>query len=56
MIDQVTALPPQPADLERAASEQGFSFIGRLIDEWRDGSNRFDKPGECLLMHTANAP
>lgn len=48
-INQLTVLPPQIADLEREASAQGFNFVSRLMDEWRTGSNRFDKPGECLL-------
>lgn len=48
-INRLTVLPPQIDDLEREASAQGFNFVGRLIDEWRAGTNRFDKPGECLL-------
>ncbi|WP_081610727.1 GNAT family N-acetyltransferase [Cupriavidus neocaledonicus] len=51
-INQLTVLPPQMADLEREASAQGFNFVGRLIDEWRGGSNRFNKPGERLLEVT----
>ncbi|QBY56378.1 GNAT family N-acetyltransferase [Cupriavidus oxalaticus] len=53
-VNRLTVLPPQIADLEREASAQGFNFVGRLIDEWRVGSNRFDKPGECLLGITDN--
>jgi len=53
-IHPLTDLPSQIADLEREASGQGFNFIGRLIAEWQAGSNRFDKPGECLLAVTEN--
>ena len=49
-ITQLEALPPELVDLEREASAQGFNFLGRLIHEWRTGSNRFDKPGERLLV------
>ena len=49
-ITQLEALPPELVDLEREASAQGFNFLGRLINEWRTGSNRFDKPGEHLLV------
>jgi GNAT superfamily N-acetyltransferase len=27
----------------------GVRFVRRLVDEWRDGSNRFDRPGEALF-------
>ncbi|MFM0374789.1 GNAT family N-acetyltransferase [Paraburkholderia aspalathi] len=49
-INQLKTLPSELIDLEREASKQGFNFLGRLIDEWRTGSNRFDKPGERLLV------
>ncbi|MCX4164355.1 MULTISPECIES: GNAT family N-acetyltransferase [Paraburkholderia] len=49
-ITQLHALPAQLFDLEREASTQGFRFLRRLIEEWRSGSNRFDKPGERLLV------
>ena len=49
-ITQLEALPPELVDLEREASAQGFNFLDRLINEWRTGSNRFDKPGERLLV------
>ncbi|PQV55069.1 N-acetylglutamate synthase-like GNAT family acetyltransferase [Paraburkholderia sp. BL21I4N1] len=52
-ITQLKALPPELVDLEREASKQGFKFLGRLIEEWRTGSNRFNKPGERLLVALA---
>ena len=31
-------------------SEQaGLSLVRRLVDEWRDGSNAFDRPGEAVF-------
>jgi GNAT superfamily N-acetyltransferase len=52
IITQLTALPPDIIFLEREASGQGFPFVGRLIDEWRTGANRFQKEGERLVMAT----
>ena len=26
-----------------------MSLVRRLVDEWRDGSNRFDRPGEAVF-------
>jgi ribosomal protein S18 acetylase RimI-like enzyme len=49
-ITQLHTLPPQLFDLEHEASTQGFKFLRRLIEEWHSGSNRFDQPGERLLM------
>jgi len=53
-IAQIKTLPSLLVDLEREASAQGFNFLGRLIEEWNMGSNRFDKPGERLLVATDN--
>lgn len=36
-------------ELEAEAALEGFNFLGRLIGEWRAGTNRFDRPGERLL-------
>jgi len=33
------------AESERA----GLRLVRRLVDEWNDGSNRFDRPGEALF-------
>lgn len=35
--------------LANVARHEGFRFLDRLIREWNDGDNRFDKPGEVLL-------
>lgn len=53
-IYQTTFLPPQLAELAQEASAEGFRFVGRLMDDWLDGSNRFDQPGECLLVATVD--
>lgn len=32
-----------------AAQQEGYGFVDRLVDDYHDGSNRFDQPGEMLL-------
>jgi len=32
-----------------AARGEGFAHIGRLIENWRNGANRFSRAGEMLL-------
>ena len=44
LIDLV-ALPP----LAAAARAEGFRFLDQLIDEWAEGTNRFDGWGEALF-------
>ena len=34
--------------LTRDATDEGFAFLDRLVREWFNGANRFDKPGETL--------
>lgn len=53
-IHQITHLPPKILALEKEAIGQGFRFITRLIDEWHSGTNRFDAPGECLMVACLN--
>jgi GNAT superfamily N-acetyltransferase len=45
----VTPEVPGFGDLAREARAEGYRFLDRLDREWADGSNRFDKAGECLL-------
>ena len=40
-----TRLAPLIAESEQA----GLRFVSRLAEEWENGSNRFDKPGEALF-------
>lgn len=44
----VATLGPLVADAER----DGHRFVTRLVGEWQDGSNRFDRPGERLYVAT----
>ncbi len=48
-IREVRVLPDAIAAFEAAAISEGFRFLTRLLLEWENGSNRFDRPGECLL-------
>ncbi|ETD37924.1 GNAT family N-acetyltransferase [Pseudomonas chlororaphis] len=48
-IRQISALPPEILVLEAEAVAEGFRFLTRLVADWKNGSNRFDQPGECLL-------
>ncbi|UTT43397.1 GNAT family N-acetyltransferase [Exiguobacterium aurantiacum] len=32
-----------------ASRQEGFRMLDRLVDDFRDGRNRFNQPGECLL-------
>jgi len=50
---RVTRLDGLPLDavepLAQEATAQGFDFVRRLMDDYRSGANRFDKPGEALF-------
>ena len=37
------------ADLVTESEAAGFRFVRRLVEEWEDGRNRFDRPGEALF-------
>ncbi|HEY7039039.1 MAG TPA: GNAT family N-acetyltransferase [Methylomirabilota bacterium] len=49
----IERLSGEPADRLQAlvveSERQGFRFVRRLVDEWRSGANRFDRPGEVLF-------
>ena len=49
LIQQVEQLPEQIQDLAVASKKEGFNMIQRLVDEYQQGTNRFDGKGECLL-------
>lgn len=36
------------APLLAASKAEGQQMLGRLLDDWRSGANRFDRPGESL--------
>lgn len=47
-----TRLRELPADVQPLLTESeqaGMALVRRLVDEWRDSSNRFDRPGEALF-------
>ncbi|WP_123416961.1 GNAT family N-acetyltransferase [Pseudomonas brassicacearum] len=48
-IRRLSALPSEIRQLEAESVTEGFRFLTRLITDWTNGSNRFDRPGECLL-------
>jgi GNAT superfamily N-acetyltransferase len=37
------------APLVAAAEREGFRMVRRSVDEWRDGTNRFYRPGEVFF-------
>jgi GNAT superfamily N-acetyltransferase len=48
-IECLTGLPAGIAMLRADAVDDGHRAMSRLVEEWADGSNRFDRPGECLF-------
>lgn len=50
-VERVTDLPiAELQPLRYEATAQGFEFVGRLLDEFVNGRNRFDKAGEALFI------
>jgi len=47
--ERLLELPPGIEALVSESEAAGLSLVRRLVDEWRDGSNRFDRPGEALF-------
>lgn len=43
------SLPEDISALLVVSREEGHALVERLVDEWDDGSNRFDRPGETAL-------
>src|SRR5947209_17682817 len=49
-VERLTELPPHAlAELVAESERGGWRFVRRLADEWADGTNRFDRPGEALF-------
>ena len=49
-IVRLTTLDPTTLHaLLTASQREGFRFLERLCEEWENGCNRFDKPGEALF-------
>ena len=40
---------PELAVLVAESEQAGLSLVRKLVDEWRDGSNAFDRPGETVF-------
>jgi predicted GNAT family acetyltransferase len=38
----------QVESLAAVARAEGFNFLDRLIDEWQNGTNKFEKPSEVI--------
>lgn len=49
VIEAFDSLPADVSVLLDAARAEGHSLVQRLVDEWEDGSNRFDHAGEVAL-------
>jgi GNAT superfamily N-acetyltransferase len=52
-VEQATALDAELDPLVAEADADGHLFMRRLRDEWASGSNRFDGPGEKLMVARA---
>ena len=50
LIQQVDQLPSQIQDLVVASEKEGFHFIQKLVDEFQQGTNQFNRHGEFLLL------
>jgi N-acetylglutamate synthase-like GNAT family acetyltransferase len=46
--------PQVLADLAADARADGRAMVGRLLQEWNDGRNRFDRPGEKAYVARLN--
>jgi aminoglycoside 6'-N-acetyltransferase len=50
-VEQVAQFPlDELKTLREEATAQGFEFVGRLINDFENGRNRFDKQGEALFI------
>lgn len=46
----MTSMPDDIAALLEASLAEGHNLVKRLVDEWEDGSNCFNRPGEIALQ------
>jgi GNAT superfamily N-acetyltransferase len=50
LIERLRGLPPdRVSDLLAESEEAGSRIVRRLVDEFADRTNRFDRPGEALF-------
>ena len=50
VVRSVESLPAGIDALVAESEAEGFAFLTRLVREWQSGANRFDAPGEVLLV------
>lgn len=48
-VQRFESLPEDIGTLLHVSREEGHNLVERLVDDWEDGSNRFDGPGEVAL-------
>lgn len=48
-VQPITELPSDVGVLIDRSLAEGHNLVGRLVQDWRDGVNRFDRPGEVVL-------
>jgi GNAT superfamily N-acetyltransferase len=53
-IKRLVQLPDHFDQFLNEAAAEGFNNMSVLRDEWENGSNRFDRPGEILALATIN--
>jgi GNAT superfamily N-acetyltransferase len=50
LFERLHELPPaRVGDLLADSEAAGSRIVRRLVDEWADGTNQFDRPGEALF-------
>jgi GNAT superfamily N-acetyltransferase len=49
VVQPIDSLPEDIVPLLLASQAEGHNLVQRLVDEWNDGSNRFDGPGESIF-------
>ena len=49
VVQSIASLPADITALLEASQTEGHNLVRHLLDEWNDGSNRFDAPGEALF-------
>ncbi|TAU45467.1 N-acetyltransferase (plasmid) [Rhizobium leguminosarum] len=52
VVRRIVELPDHFCQFLVEAAAEGFDTMSVLQDEWRDGSNRFERPGEILALAT----
>ncbi|MCV0396354.1 MAG: GNAT family N-acetyltransferase [Rhizobiaceae bacterium] len=52
VVRRIVELPDHFDQLLGEAAAEGFDAMSVLQDEWHDGSNRFERPGEILALAT----